>query len=257
MTAYEAVRAHELMLNESVSRFEHARLAPLITLNGAAVIAFLTLLGALLGKASGRRPDLLLSGLAVGAWVVGLVAAALAIAAAARQQTAISAAHRLLREALEAALIQHDVARILQGAPPAVEDPPPRPLRNPVKRAVDARERIKNWWRPPDTARPKADRSCERPARLGRCGSRRGGGSAWRCSWPERRSRSPRSCSTIRFPARRGSPPRRRSAAHPPRKHRRSLGSRREGAGRRKASAGAATLARRPSYATAALDEKR
>ncbi len=67
LSAYEAVRAHELMLNEAVSRFEHARLGPLIALNGGAVVAFLTLLGALLGKDRGRHPNLWLSGLAVGA----------------------------------------------------------------------------------------------------------------------------------------------------------------------------------------------
>ena len=127
MTAYEAVRAHELMLNEAVSRFEHARLAPLIALNGGAMVAFLTLLGALLGNDSGRRPDLWLSVFAAGAWVVGLVAAALAITSAASRQAAISAGHRLLREGLEGALSEH-VAKLLRGPVPTVQPPPPSAL---------------------------------------------------------------------------------------------------------------------------------
>jgi hypothetical protein len=43
---YKALRAHELMLNERTSEFERAALQPLFLLNGGAVVAFLTLLGA-------------------------------------------------------------------------------------------------------------------------------------------------------------------------------------------------------------------
>ena len=151
MSAYGAVRAHELMLNDAVSRFEHARLAPLIALNGGAVVAFLTLLGALLGKDSGKHPNLWLSGLAVGAWVLGLVAAALATAAAAGQQAAISAAHRLLREQLEDALItDKDFTRILNGPQPHLERPSsglgiPRTWPD-----------IKKWWTGDDGSPPPA-----------------------------------------------------------------------------------------------------
>ena len=141
MTAYEAIRAHELMLNEAVSRFEHARLAPLIALNGGAMVAFLTLLGALLGNDSGRRPDLWLSVFAAGAWVVGLVAAALAITSAASRQAAISAAHRLLREGLEDALSEH-VAKLLRGPVPTVQPPPPSALTHAINRTNAAWKRI-------------------------------------------------------------------------------------------------------------------
>ncbi|MGZ4286143.1 MAG: hypothetical protein ACXVHB_18495 [Solirubrobacteraceae bacterium] len=154
IAAYDAVRAHELMLNEAVSRFEHARLAPLITLNGGAVVAFLTLLGALLGKDSGRHPDLWLSGLAVGAWVVGLVAGALAVSAAASQQTAISAAHRLLREGLEDALVDNENrAELLRGPKPTPSPPSPRAPRNPREWMKDARKRVTRWWAGPDERR--------------------------------------------------------------------------------------------------------
>ena len=43
---YRAVRAHELELNRAAIGFEHAILAPLFLLNGGAIVAFLTLLGA-------------------------------------------------------------------------------------------------------------------------------------------------------------------------------------------------------------------
>ena len=156
IAAYQAVRAHELMLNEAVSRFEHARLAPLMVLNGGAVVAFLTLLGALLGKGSGRGPDLWLSGLAAGAWVTGLLAAALAIAAAGSQQAAISAAHRRLREGLEDELLDDKlgIAKVLQGPPPSVQPPPPRALMHPAQRAKAGWMSIKLWWSGPPGSDP-------------------------------------------------------------------------------------------------------
>lgn len=182
MTAYEAVRAHELMLNEAASRFEHARVTPLIALNGGAVVAFLTLLGALLGKENGGRPDLLLSGFAAGAWVVGLVAAALAIAAAASQQTAISAAHRLLREGLEDALIDQCLAQILQGPPPTVKPPPLRALRSPVKRAKHVGRDIEHWWRGPPQEKTREERTSPTPggvAAEGDMGAAKTGSDFW------------------------------------------------------------------------------
>lgn len=149
ISAYEAVRAHELMLNEAVSRLEHASLAPLIALNGGAVVAFLTLLGVLLGKDSERHPNLWLSGLAVGTWVVGLVAAALATTAATGQQRAISAAHRLLREELEAALIVNDqpVTDVLTGPDSTMTRPSVRDWTESVLHPI-------KWWtgRPDDEA---------------------------------------------------------------------------------------------------------
>ena len=147
MTAYQAVRAHELMLNEAVSRFEHARLAPLIALNGGAVVAFLTLLGALMGKDSGSHPNLWLSGVAVAAWVVGLIAAALATTAATGHQRAISAAHRLMREELEAALIDEPrVTAILKGHPPTVDAPSPALFVKWTPKGPPSLVRVARWW---------------------------------------------------------------------------------------------------------------
>jgi hypothetical protein len=168
LVAYQAVRAHELMLNEAVSRFEHARLAPLIALNGGAVVAFLTLLGVLLGKDSGRHPNLWVSGLAVGAWVFGLVAAALATTAATGQQRATSAAHRLLREQLEDALLSNDgVKPILPGPQPSMDRPSSLP-RGDLNLAA-----VRRWWTgeaPPTAsaksnpaARPQMDNSRDEP----------------------------------------------------------------------------------------------
>jgi hypothetical protein len=122
LTAYKAVRTHELMLNEAVARFEHARLTPLIALNGGALIAFLTLIGALLGKNSGGHPNLWLSGFASGAWVVGLVAAELAITWSGIAQKRISASHRLGREGLEDELMGDDrLAMLLRGPVPETD----------------------------------------------------------------------------------------------------------------------------------------
>ena len=99
------------------------------------------MLGALLGKDSGRHPNLWLSALAVGAWVLGLVAAALATTAATGQQRAISAAHRLLREQLEDALITETrVTRILHGPCPTMKRPSSR-LRGDWTLAG-----IRRWW---------------------------------------------------------------------------------------------------------------
>lgn len=116
--AYKAVRTHELMLDEASSKFEHAVLTALIVINGGALVAFLTLLGALLGKASGRRPDLAFAAVAIVAWALGLVAAAFAVRYASSRQSSISAAQRLMRQELEDTLYSTEIATILRGAEP-------------------------------------------------------------------------------------------------------------------------------------------
>jgi hypothetical protein len=98
---YQAVRAHERMLNEATSRFEHAVLAPLVVLNGGAVVAFLTLLGALMKDDLWHEYALLVGGAAVLAWVFGLVVAVGAVRAAFESQRQHSIAYRLIREQLE------------------------------------------------------------------------------------------------------------------------------------------------------------
>src|SRR2546422_6759237 len=75
---YKAVRAHELMLNEAASAFEHAVIAPLVVLNGGAVVAFLTLVGAIKDPEPGLGPDGSWVAAATMIWAAGLVAAALA-----------------------------------------------------------------------------------------------------------------------------------------------------------------------------------
>ena len=46
LVRYKAIRAHELELNRATGAFEHAALRPVVILNGGALVAFLSLLGA-------------------------------------------------------------------------------------------------------------------------------------------------------------------------------------------------------------------
>jgi hypothetical protein len=107
---YQAVRAHERMLNEATSRFEHAVLAPLVVLNGGAVVAFLTLLGALMKDDLWDVFPLLVGGAAVLAWVFGLVVAVGAVRAAFESQRQYSKAYRVMREKLEYDLFPSSLA---------------------------------------------------------------------------------------------------------------------------------------------------
>ena len=79
---YIAVRAHELMLNEATAAQERTVVPPLLTLNGGAAVAFLTLLGAL-GEDAQFSVEVTLAAWAIGAWMVGLLLAATAQWAAA------------------------------------------------------------------------------------------------------------------------------------------------------------------------------
>lgn len=72
---YQAVRAHEVMLNEATSALERGVLMPLITLNGGAAAAFLTLLGAL-DKDARLVSQVDVAGQAILAWAAGLLLAA-------------------------------------------------------------------------------------------------------------------------------------------------------------------------------------
>ena len=119
--AYKAVRAHELTLNEAKAALERAVLAPLIALNGGAIVAFLTLLGALSGKNSTLNFNTTLAAVAIAAailvWASGLIFAAWAVVWASRQQGQINKGYRLMRELVEAKIVAPDVAQII--APPA------------------------------------------------------------------------------------------------------------------------------------------
>ena len=112
---YKAVRAHELMLNEATSKFEHASLTPLVTLNGGAIVAFLTLLGADADIAWQRT----VAGVAIAVWGVGLLAATFAVHYAQDQQRAISKGHRLMRQQVEGVFFGKVVTDITR--------PPPKP----------------------------------------------------------------------------------------------------------------------------------
>ena len=97
---YRSVPTHEVVLNEATAAQERAVHAPLLTLNGGAAAAFVTLLGA-------KGPvslHLAWASAAVVAWMVGLLLASGAGWAAAKRQSRINKAHRLLREELELAL---------------------------------------------------------------------------------------------------------------------------------------------------------
>lgn len=103
--AYRAVRSHEVMLNQATSAFEHAVLVPLTALNGGAIVALLTLAGAVADKSP------LPAGWLVGAstaWALGLIAAALAASCAFQRQRAINAGHRALRERVEQIVFSTD-----------------------------------------------------------------------------------------------------------------------------------------------------
>jgi hypothetical protein len=119
--AYKAVRAHELTLNEAKAALERAVLAPLIALNGGAIVAFLTLLGALSGKNSTLNVNTTLAAVAIAAailvWASGLIFAALAVVWASREQGQINKGYRLMRELVEAKIVAPDVAQII--VPPA------------------------------------------------------------------------------------------------------------------------------------------
>jgi len=97
---YKAVRAHELELNRATAGFEHAVLTPLFLLNGGALVAFLTLLGAVSPEgpisieiSSARTASLL--------WAVGLLVAAMAAYCGYRAQQHLSRAERLRRQEVE------------------------------------------------------------------------------------------------------------------------------------------------------------
>lgn len=100
---YKAIRAHELMLNEAAAAQERSVIPPLLTLNGGAAVAFLTLLGAVKDNAS-FTVDVTVARWAVAAWVVGLLLAAIAAWAAASRQASLNQAFRLMREHVEGTL---------------------------------------------------------------------------------------------------------------------------------------------------------
>lgn len=91
------------MLNESAAAQERSVVPPLLTLNGGAAAAFLTLMGAVKDDAS-FSVDVAVAKWAVAAWVFGLLLAANAAWAAASRQASLNRAFRLMREQVEGTL---------------------------------------------------------------------------------------------------------------------------------------------------------
>ena len=101
---YKAVRAHEVMLNQAVSAFEHATYTRLAALNGGAAAAFITLLGTLLkpdGKQTVQPVNRTLAAIAVGLWLLGLLAASIATLCGFERQRTLNVGYRLKREEIE------------------------------------------------------------------------------------------------------------------------------------------------------------
>jgi hypothetical protein len=120
---YDAVRAHEVMLNQATSAFEHAVITRLTLLNGGAATAFLTLLGAISAKDSQLRVNSFWAGTAVLAWIVGLIAAAGATSYGLGIQQATNLGYRLMRQQLERKLFEPDIADIVKAPDEDTADP--------------------------------------------------------------------------------------------------------------------------------------
>ena len=108
MQVYDAVRAHELELNRAAVQFEHAVLSPLFLLNGGAVVAFLTLVGAASGSGSTFDIDETVAGLACVLWAIGLGAAAMATYLGFQSQRRYTRVERLRRQAVERVILASD-----------------------------------------------------------------------------------------------------------------------------------------------------
>lgn len=134
---YKAIRAHELMLNEAAAAQERSVIPPLLTLNGGAAAAFLTLLGAVKDNAS-FTVDVTKAQVAVAAWVVGLLLAAIAAWAAASRQTSLNKAFRLMREQVEDTLFP-DLADVVAPGSCTPEE------RNDAR--TEARKAAEHWAR--------------------------------------------------------------------------------------------------------------
>jgi len=101
---YQAVRAHEVMLNQAASAFEHAVYTRLAVLNGGAAAAFVTLLGTLLksdGKETVQPVNRPLAATAVGLWLLGLFVASIATMHGYRRQRVTNIRYRYKREDVE------------------------------------------------------------------------------------------------------------------------------------------------------------
>lgn len=118
---YKAVRAHEVMLNQAASAFEHAVIARLVALNGGAAAAFLTLLGALSKSSGPRSYQPWFAGGAVVVWSVGLLIASLAARYGFKRQQKLNEAFRIMREEIETK-VSPELAQIVKVLPERASD---------------------------------------------------------------------------------------------------------------------------------------
>lgn len=106
LAVYQAQRAHELELNKATAAFEHAIVSALFLLNGGAVVAFLTLLGAASANGSSLSVDLGFTVAAIVTWSVALVAAAAGVYLGYRSQQEFTRSVSYRRQLMEHALLQ-------------------------------------------------------------------------------------------------------------------------------------------------------
>ncbi|GAB6908981.1 membrane hypothetical protein [Desulfosarcina cetonica] len=74
---FKTLSTHVQVLDEASAAFGNAAIRPAIILNGGAVIAFLSLFGAIWGK-SDLPPDIILVGRAILFWLLGLLSGSIA-----------------------------------------------------------------------------------------------------------------------------------------------------------------------------------
>jgi hypothetical protein len=113
LEVYKGFRAHEALLNRATAEFERAALQPLFLLNGGAMVAFLTLLGAVAGK-SQTNLDLAATKWALTVWSGGLLLAAFATAFGYLSQRQFARMSRLERQIVEAKLQDGSIPEILK-----------------------------------------------------------------------------------------------------------------------------------------------
>lgn len=124
LAVYDAQRQHELELNRVSAGLELAFVSPTLLLNGAAAVAFLTLLGAASASDSRIQLDLGAARLAIAIWCLGLLVAALAVGAAHQSQRQFTRAVRARRILYEGALLNGKSALAnVRPMPSEKEDP--------------------------------------------------------------------------------------------------------------------------------------
>lgn len=96
---YKAVREHERELNKATAVFEHSMLAPLTLLNGGAIVALTTVLGA-----ASLDLDVRVVLASIGLWSAGLFAVVVATYSGYRAQQWFARAERGRRQDTESAI---------------------------------------------------------------------------------------------------------------------------------------------------------